>query len=125
MTNYKWESIWKEMVVAWLKYYPDIYLERLSKGTGRPGQYSRSPGQHSNWASQKYKSTVLPLDQTCFMTTLYNVENHNIVACLLKARIVESEKQPLPGNSRVTHNNGVNVGSSVFYTVRANSYVTQ
>jgi hypothetical protein len=34
---------------------------------------------------------------------------------LLKARIVEPEKQSLLGNSYVTGNNGVNVGSGVSY----------
>jgi hypothetical protein len=40
---------------------------------------------------------------------------HN-VAYLLKARTVESEKQPLLGNGFVTHN-GVTVGRAVFCAV--------
>jgi hypothetical protein len=32
------------------------------------------------------------------------------VTCLLKARIVEPEKQPLIGNGRVIRNNGITVG---------------
>jgi hypothetical protein len=47
------------------------------------------------------------------------------VAYLLKARIVEPKKQPLLGSDCATHNNGVNVGSGVFYEVHANSYVMQ
>jgi hypothetical protein len=35
----------------------------------------------------------------------------NIVAYLIKARIVEPEKQTLLGNGCVTSNNGVTVGS--------------
>jgi hypothetical protein len=44
-----------------------------------------------------------------------------IVARLLKARIVEPEEQSLLGNGFVTRNNGVTVGSGVFYAVRADS----
>jgi hypothetical protein len=40
------------------------------------------------------------------------------VAYLLKARIVEPEKQPLLGNGCITPNNKVTVGSSVFCAVR-------
>jgi hypothetical protein len=29
------ESIWKEAIVAWLRYYPRIYLERLKKASVR------------------------------------------------------------------------------------------
>jgi hypothetical protein len=41
------------------------------------------------------------------------------VAYFLKARNVELEKRPLLGNSCVTRNNGVTVGSGVFCVVRA------
>jgi hypothetical protein len=41
------------------------------------------------------------------------------VAYLLKARTVEPEEQPLLGNSCVTRNSGVTVGSSVFCAVHA------
>jgi hypothetical protein len=34
-----------------------------------------------------------------------------IVTCLIKARMVKPEKQPLLGNGCVTSNNGVRVGS--------------
>jgi hypothetical protein len=40
------------------------------------------------------------------------------VAYLLKARIVEPERQPLLGNDFVTRNNGVTAGSGVFCAVR-------
>jgi hypothetical protein len=41
------------------------------------------------------------------------------VAHLLKARIVEPEEQPLLDNGCITRNNKVNVGSGVFFAVRA------
>jgi hypothetical protein len=41
------------------------------------------------------------------------------VAYLLKARTVEPEKQPLPGNGCVTRNSGVTVWSGVFCAVHA------
>jgi hypothetical protein len=47
------------------------------------------------------------------------------MACLLKARIVEPEKQPLLGNCCVTRNNRITVESGVFYAIRADSYVIQ
>jgi hypothetical protein len=37
---------------------------------------------------------------------------------LLKAGTVELQKQPLLGNGFVTRNNGVTVGSDVFFAVR-------
>jgi hypothetical protein len=43
----------------------------------------------------------------------------NIVAYLLKARTVGSEKQSLLDNGCVTRNNVVNVGRGVFCAVRA------
>jgi hypothetical protein len=43
----------------------------------------------------------------------------NIVAYLLKARIVEPEKQPLLSNGCVTGNNGITVRSGVFCAVCA------
>jgi hypothetical protein len=46
-----------------------------------------------------------------------------IVTCLLKARIVQPEKQPLLDNNRVTHFNGVTVGSTASYMVHADSYI--
>jgi hypothetical protein len=42
-----------------------------------------------------------------------------IVAYLLIARTVEPESQPLLGSGCVICNNGVTVGSGVFYAVRA------
>jgi hypothetical protein len=42
-----------------------------------------------------------------------------MVSYLLKARNVESEKQPLLCNYCVTRNHGVNVASGVFFAVRA------
>jgi hypothetical protein len=42
-----------------------------------------------------------------------------ITACLLKARTVEPGKQSLLGDGCVQRNNGVTVGSGVFYAVRA------
>jgi hypothetical protein len=50
---------------------------------------------------------------------------HNIVSCLLKARIMEREKQLLLGNGCVTRNSGVTVESSILYAVLADSYVMQ
>jgi hypothetical protein len=50
---------------------------------------------------------------------------HNIVACLLKAKIMEPGKQQLLGNGCVTLNSVVFVGSGVLYAVRADSYVMQ
>jgi hypothetical protein len=41
------------------------------------------------------------------------------VAYLLKARTVETEKQPLLGKGYVTHNNGVTVPNGEFCAVRA------
>jgi hypothetical protein len=46
-------------------------------------------------------------------------EYSNTVAYLLKVRAVQSEKQPLLGNGRVTRNDGVTVGSCVFCAVPA------
>jgi hypothetical protein len=43
----------------------------------------------------------------------------HIVAYMLKARTVESEKQSLLGNGCVTRNNVVAVGNGVFYAARA------
>jgi hypothetical protein len=43
----------------------------------------------------------------------------HIVAYLLKERTVEPEKQSLLGNSCVTCNNGITVGSGVFCTVHS------
>jgi hypothetical protein len=37
---------------------------------------------------------------------------------MFRERIVETEKQPLPGNGFVTRNSGVIVGSGVFCAVR-------
>jgi hypothetical protein len=42
-----------------------------------------------------------------------------IVVYLLKARTVETEKQPFLCNGCVTRNNRVTVGSCVFYPIRA------
>jgi hypothetical protein len=50
---------------------------------------------------------------------------HNTVACVLKARIMAPEKQPLLGNGCVTRNSGVTVGSGVLYADRADSYALQ
>jgi hypothetical protein len=47
------------------------------------------------------------------------------VACLLKARNMKPEKQPLLGNGCVTRNTGVTVGSGVFCAVCADTYVMQ
>jgi hypothetical protein len=44
-----------------------------------------------------------------------------IVACLLRARNVEPEKQPLLSNGCVTCFNGVTVESAVFYMAHADS----
>jgi hypothetical protein len=44
-----------------------------------------------------------------------------IMACVLKARIVDPEKQSLLCNGCVTRNNGVTVGSGVFYVVPADT----
>jgi hypothetical protein len=44
-----------------------------------------------------------------------------IMACLLRTRFVEPEKESLLGNGCVTRNNGVTVGSGVFYAVHADS----
>jgi hypothetical protein len=41
------------------------------------------------------------------------------VAYFLKARTVEPEKQLLPGNGCVTHNNGITAGNGVFCAVCA------
>jgi hypothetical protein len=41
------------------------------------------------------------------------------VAYFLKARTVKPEKKPLIDKGLVTSNNGVTVGSDVFYAVRA------
>jgi hypothetical protein len=50
---------------------------------------------------------------------------HNIVACLLEARIVEPEKKSLLHYGCVTHDSEVSVGSGVSYVVHADSYVMQ
>jgi hypothetical protein len=42
---------------------------------------------------------------------------------LLKARIVEPEKQSLQSNGSVTRNTGVTVGTGVFYVVRAEAII--
>jgi hypothetical protein len=47
------------------------------------------------------------------------VKDEDTVAYLLKARIMEPEKQPLLGNGSVTRNSGVTIGSSVFCSIRA------
>jgi hypothetical protein len=44
------------------------------------------------------------------------------VACLLKARNVKTEKQPLLGNACIICNNEVTVGSSVSCAVHAELY---
>jgi hypothetical protein len=54
-----------------------------------------------------------------------SVTKSDVVACLLKARIVEPETRPLLGNSGVTCNNEITVGSGVLYAVRSDSYVVQ
>jgi hypothetical protein len=48
--------------------------------------------------------------------------NENTVAYLLKARIVEPEKQPLIGKGCITRKNVVTFGSGVFCAVRAGLY---
>jgi hypothetical protein len=50
---------------------------------------------------------------------LTEVTMKNIVAYLLKARIVELEKEPLLGNGCVTGDNAVTVGRDAFCAVRA------
>jgi hypothetical protein len=52
-------------------------------------------------------------------TYLYHNITIHIMAYLLKARTVEQEEQPLLGNGCVTSNNGITVGSSVFYAVHS------
>jgi hypothetical protein len=49
----------------------------------------------------------------------YKINILNIVAYMLKAKTVETEKQPLLGNCCLTCNNGVTVGNDVFCAVRA------
>jgi hypothetical protein len=49
----------------------------------------------------------------------YGKDAKCIVAYLLKARSVESKKQPLLGNCCVTHNNEVAARRNVFCVVRA------
>jgi hypothetical protein len=44
---------------------------------------------------------------------------NNTVAYFLKELTVVSEKQPLQDNCSITRNNGVTVGSGVFWVVRA------
>jgi hypothetical protein len=46
----------------------------------------------------------------------------NFVAYVLKARTLESQKQPLLAHGCVTHNNGVTVGSGVFCVIHAGLY---
>jgi hypothetical protein len=41
------------------------------------------------------------------------------VAFVLKARIVEPEKQPLLGDGCVTRNIGLTAGNGIFFAVRA------
>jgi hypothetical protein len=48
---------------------------------------------------------------------------HCILVCLLKARIVEPEKESFLGNGCVTRNIGITVRNGVIYSVRADSYV--
>jgi hypothetical protein len=47
------------------------------------------------------------------------VKDEDTVAYLLKARIMEPEKQPLLGNGSVTRNNGVTIRTGIFCAVRA------
>jgi hypothetical protein len=51
------------------------------------------------------------------VATLSDIHISAKVSENLKARTAGPQKQPLPGNGCVTHNNGITVGSSVFCVV--------
>jgi hypothetical protein len=68
----RWLMIWKETVLLWARYYPDICLEELRKATNNLNQDSRCLGLYSNRAPNEYKSRRLPVDQFVTVQTCYS-----------------------------------------------------
>jgi hypothetical protein len=58
LRNVDLETIWKEVILAWVRYYSGICLEELSKTTKYLSKYTSW-----DWASPVYKSRVLLLQQ--------------------------------------------------------------
>jgi hypothetical protein len=73
-----------------------------------------------NIAVEFWDAILIPVQNLILITRI------NIVACLLKGRIVKpAEKEPLLGNGCVTLNNELTMGSRFPYVVRVDSYAFQ
>jgi hypothetical protein len=86
-----WKGFWRT-IMAQLWYYLGICQEGVKKITVNLSQNSWCPSRDLNWAPPKYKFRAIPLHRPA--QWLWNDFNYD-VAYLLKARIVEPEKQPL------------------------------
>jgi hypothetical protein len=53
--NDKFDRIWKEVIVALMRYYPGICLQKLRKVTINLSQDSWCPGRDSNGAPPEYR----------------------------------------------------------------------
>lgn len=71
--NNDYERIWKKVVVALLRYYPNICLEQLRKMTKTSVRTATVPARIEKQTPPEYQSTTLPLDHPVRLKVLGNI----------------------------------------------------